>query len=456
MNNKLTALTSLDGRYSEKTQAFAPVFSEFGLFRYRVHVECQWLQFLSKELQLFDLGESQIGVIDQISKNFNIEDAQAIKDIEATTNHDVKAVEYFIKNQLDKNNLSSIKEWVHFACTSEDINNLSYCLMIKEGRALLLEQFNQLLSIVESKAKEYKSIPMMARTHGQPASPTTVGKEFVNFAYRIKDELAVLDTIPVEGKINGATGNFNAHQVAFKNVNWIAKSEQFITNYLGISNLAFTTQINPYSYISRIMHSFVRLAAIVTDLDKDIWTYISLNYLKQKLKDGEIGSSTMPHKVNPIDFENAEGNFGLAIAIAEHMAVKLLNSRLQRDLTDSTVLRNIGSIFGYLTIGIQSTIKGLNKIDINEDVIQQDLALNVELLAEPVQTVMRVYQEENPYEKLKQLTRGQKINLQDLSAFIDSLSSLPDDVKADLKALTPATYVGLAEQLVDHYFNSNA
>ncbi len=456
MNENIQSLSALDGRYCDKIKELTPIFSEFGLHKRRVYVECQWLVFLSKGLNLFEAADADYKNILSIADKFDGESAAAIKAIEATTNHDVKAVEYYIKEQLDALGLSSIKEWVHFACTSEDINNLAYCLMIQEGRGVVVKELEALLIKLEQLAHDNKNIAMMSRTHGQPASPTTVGKEFINFAARINDELILLNGIAVEGKINGATGNFNAHLAAYTDIDWPAQTQTFLKEYLGLKQLKYTTQINSYSYIARILHSLVRLSSIIIDLDRDMWNYISINYFKQKLKSGEVGSSTMPHKVNPIDFENAEGNLGLAIALMNHMAVKLLNSRMQRDLTDSTVLRNLGAVFGYVLLGVKSTLKGLNKVDISKDVIAKELEVNWELLAEPVQTVMRVYGEENPYEKLKELTRGSKITASELAVFIDSLKCVPEDVKETMKQLTPDAYTGAAVKLVDQYFKEKA
>lgn len=450
----LTALTALDGRYSKATQELQDKFSEYALIKKRVYVEIQWFKFLSSELNLFALPADKSAAIDAISTDFSVEDAQAIKDIEKTTNHDVKAVEYFLKKKFVALGLESLQEWIHFSCTSADINNTSYALMLKDGKICLEQYFQELLSRLEELAKEYKSIPMMSRTHGQPATPTTVGKELVNFAWRIRRELEKLKTLEVEAKLNGATGNFNAHHFAYPDIEWPQASEKFLSEYLEVKPLLWTIQINPNNYVSELLHILIRLASIAIDLDRDVWGYISLGYFKQKLKEGEVGSSTMPHKVNPIDFENSEGNMGLAISLMEHLSTKLLNSRFQRDLTDSTVMRNLGTAFGYVLLGIKSTQKGLGKIEVNEKVITDDLNANWELLAEPYQTIMRVYGEENPYEKLKELTRGAKITAAELSQFVDGLQSVPDDVKARMKDLTPEGYVGVAERLVDRYFSN--
>lgn len=452
--DKIKAISVLDGRYSGLTEELGDIFSEFGLIKSRVFVETQWLKFLVKELEIAEISEAELSRVDAIPQDFTARAALEVKEIEKTTNHDVKAVEYYIKRKLTEMGLESIKEWVHFACTSDDINNTSYALMLKQGRDLIVELLMQLLQKLENLAGEYKSIAMMSRTHGQPATPTTVGKEFVNFAWRIRTELETIRNCPIQAKMNGATGNYNAHMAAFPKIDWIGAGERFIFEYLQVQPILYTTQINPCNYIGGLLHAMVRAASIVIDLDRDMWGYISFGYFKQRLKEGEVGSSTMPHKVNPIDFENGEGNMGIAIAMMEHLAVKLLNSRFQRDLTDSTVLRNLGALFGYFMIGIKNTLKGMGKIDLNREAIRKDLEDNPELLAEPVQTVMRVYGEENPYEKLKALTRGRKITPEILKAFVDGLEKVPPEVKADLKALTPATYTGLAEKLVERYFAS--
>ncbi|MFA6012510.1 MAG: adenylosuccinate lyase [Desulfobacteraceae bacterium] len=453
----LMALSVLDGRYKRLTSELRDVFSEFGLIKYRVAVELKWLTFLSKELKFFDMSSADCEMIDRIGQRFAPESALRVKEIERTTNHDVKAVEYYIKEALDSENLGHIREWVHFACTSDDINNTAYALMIKDGLGTIISTLQTLLETIETLARKYQHEPMMSRTHGQPATPTTMGKELINFAWRLKKEILCLSAISaegIEGKMNGATGNFNAHVAAFPNIDWITAEKKFISDYLGIKPLLFTTQINPNSYIAETLHAMIRAASIIIDLDRDMWGYISLGYFKQRLKDGEVGSSTMPHKVNPIDFENSEGNMGLAISVMEHLSVKLLQSRFQRDLTDSTVLRNMGAVFGYYLIGLKNALKGLGKLELNPQMLEKDLDENQELLAEPIQTLMRVYGEENPYEKLKDLTRGVKITRETLSDFIDRLEKIPPDVKERMKSMTPATYTGLAAQLVDEYFKS--
>lgn len=450
---QVLSLSVLDGRYKRHTEDLSEIFSEFGLIKHRVEIEIKWFIFLMDELNFGKISEEEKNFLTDIIAEFSADDANEVKRIERTTNHDVKAVEYFLKDKMSQgtDNLSHLKEWIHFACTSEDINNTSYSLMIKRGREKALELFGEILEKVEDMGISYKSEAMMARTHGQPATPTTMGKEFINFAWRIREELDCLKSLPVQAKMNGATGSFNAHVSAFPNIDWVNASETFISKYLEVEPLFFTTQINPYSYIAKNLHSIVRLARITTDMARDMWGYISLGYFKQKIKEGEVGSSTMPHKVNPIDFENAEGNFGLCAAIADHIASKLLISRFQRDLSDSTVLRNIGTVFGYLFIGANSTLKGLSKAELNSNMLKHDLDENMELLAEPVQTVMRAFGEENPYEKMKQLTRGHKISHEDIAAFVDTLTLVPAEAKAELKKLTPQSYTGVAENLVDKY-----
>lgn len=450
--DQLKALTSLDGRYLKATQELQELFSEYALIKKRVYVEIQWFKFLSAELKLFTLDSAHVQQIDQIFDGFSVEDAAEVKEIEQTTNHDVKAVEYFLKRKFVALGIEALQEWIHFSCTSADINNTSYALMIKDGKACLEQHFQNTLVTVEELAKAYRDIPMMSRTHGQPATPTTVGKEFVNYAWRIRREIEKLRSMQVEAKMNGATGSFNAHHFTFSDVDWIQASETFLSEYLQVKPLLFTYQINPNHYISEVLHILIRLASTLIDMDRDIWGYISLGYFKQKLKKGEVGSSTMPHKVNPIDFENSEGNLGIAISLMEHLSTKLLNSRFQRDLTDSTVMRNLGAVFGYVLLGIKSAQKGLGKIEIHEQNIAADLNQNWELLAEPIQTVMRVYGEANPYEKLKELTRGAKITPEQLSEFINGLQSVPDDVKSRMKELTPSSYIGVATRLVDRYF----
>jgi len=453
-NLMITALTSLDGRYARLTTELADVFSEYGLIKHRVFVEIEWLKFILVDLKLVPFDGANIEKLNTIALTFDLEDARKVKEIEKETNHDVKAVEYFIKDQLDLSGLSDIKEWVHFACTSDDINNTSYALMLKKGKEIAIALLRQLITDLEQKALQYKSIPMMSRTHGQPATPTTTGKEFINFAWRILQEAEIIDQTNVQAKINGATGNYNAHYFVYPEINWIEASQRFISTHLKLEPILFTTQVNPNHSIAFVLHAMIRAAATIIDLDRDMWGYISLGYFTQRVKKGEVGSSTMPHKVNPIDFENSEGNMGIAISMMEHLCVKLQKSRFQRDLSDSTVLRSLGSVFGYFAIGVKNALKGLSKVELNNEVIQKDLEGNQELLAEPFQTAMRVFGEDNPYERLKALTRGQKINKKDLEKFVDGLEKVPADFKKRMKQLTPETYVGLAQNLVDIYFKS--
>ncbi len=451
--NRIKALSVLDGRYARLTEELQDIFSEYALIKYRVFVEIQWLKFLAGELGLVEVKDSDMPKIDAIAKDFNAESALMVKEIEKTTNHDVKAVEYYIKRKLAEAGLASIGEWVHFACTSEDISNTSYALMLKKGREKIVDHLSELLEKIEEIGKRYKSLPMMSRTHGQPASPTTVGKEFINFAWRIRRELSSIKKSDICAKMNGATGNFNAHYFVFPHIDWLEAGRKFVSEYLGVTPVLYTTQINPGNYIAELLQAMIRTASTIIDLDRDMWGYISIGYFKQKLKAGEVGSSTMPHKVNPIDFENGEGNMGIAISVMEHLSVKLLNSRFQRDLSDSTVLRNIGALFGYFLIGVKNTLKGLNKLDLDQEMLEKDIEQNPELLAEPIQTAMRVFQEENPYEKLKELTRGKKITRETLDTFIDGLEKVPSDFKKRMKELTVDKYVGLAEKLVDRYFS---
>jgi adenylosuccinate lyase len=450
----VNALGPLDGRYSRLTRELADIFSESGLIRHRVQVEIQWLKFILHDLKLATVS-SDLSPLDRILEQFGPLDVQQVKSIEKTTNHDVKAVEYYIKEKLDALGLSEIREWVHFACTSEDINNTAYALMMQKGRRLTIELLNRCIGEIRNKARAYQAVPMMSRTHGQPASPTTMGKEFINFAWRLDQERTCLEQIEIQAKINGATGNYNAHCFVFPEVDWMKASRRFISSGLGLEPILFTTQINPNRHLSCLLHALVRAAAVIIDFNRDMWGYISIGYFKQQVAKGETGSSTMPHKVNPIDFENSEGNMGLAISLMEHLAVKLQKSRFQRDLSDSTVLRSLGSALGYFAIGIKNTMKGLSKVDLDPAALQKDLDGNLELLAEPFQTAMRVFGEENPYERLKELTRGRKIEKKDLDTFVDGLEKVPDSVKQRMRNLTPDTYTGLAEKLVQHYFDGS-
>lgn len=450
--SELSALSPVDGRYGSKSHALRAYFSEFGLIKHRVLVEVRWLQALSSHGDIIEVpifSDSANKVLNDIVDNFSLEDAQSIKDIERTTNHDVKAVEYFLKEKVSGvEELNAINEFIHFACTSEDINNLSHALMLKGGlQHVVLPYCQALIDALTKLAEEYKSIPMMARTHGQPASPTTMGKEMANVAMRLKRQLAQIESVPMLGKFNGAVGNYNAHLSAYPHTDWHAFSAQFVTS-LGLTHNPFTTQIEPHDYIAELYDAVARFNTILIDFDRDIWGYIALGHFKQRTIAGEIGSSTMPHKVNPIDFENSEGNLGLANAIFAHLATKLPVSRWQRDLTDSTVLRNLGMGFGYAVIAYQATLKGISKLQINEENLAKELDDNWELLAEPIQTVMRRYGIEKPYEKLKELTRGKKVNAVVMANFIDGLA-LPEPVKVELKNMTPENYIGDAIRLVD-------
>ena len=446
----LLAISPIDGRYAGKTHALQSIFSEYGLIKYRVKVEVEWLKSLAAHQAIDEvpaLSEVALKRLDNVADDFDEKDAQAVKTIERTTNHDVKAVEYFIKDAIDDHEeLAAISEFVHFACTSEDINNLAYSLMLLEAKQqILLPQINSLISQLDQFSHTLADIPMLSLTHGQPASPTTVGKEFANVSYRLKRQYQQLEQTQILGKINGAVGNYNAHLSAYPDIDWPAHAQQFVEQ-LGLHWNPYTTQIEPHDYIAEYFDVVARVNTILIDLCRDIWGYISIGHFKQKTIAGEIGSSTMPHKVNPIDFENAEGNLGMANAIMNHLSAKLPISRWQRDLTDSTVLRNLGVGIGHSLIAYASLEKGLNKLEINTDSLMQQLEANWEVLAEPVQTVMRRYGIEQPYEKLKTLTRGQRIDGVILRDFIQSLD-LPASAKTALQAMTPASYTGLAKQL---------
>ncbi|MDM7860577.1 adenylosuccinate lyase [Alteromonas sp. ASW11-36] len=448
----LTAISPIDGRYASKTTELQPIFSEFGLLKYRVVVEVRWLQMLSNTAAIAEVPAFSAAAnahLDAIVENFSVADAQRIKDIEKTTNHDVKAVEYFLKERVaDVAELHAVNEFIHFACTSEDINNLSHALMLSEARDdVLLPTLDKIIAQMRDLSEQLTQIPMMARTHGQPASPTTMGKEFANVVARLSRQRKQIAEVSILGKINGAVGNYNAHLSAYPDIDWHALSEQFVTS-LGVEWNPYTTQIEPHDYIAELFDAIARFNTILLDFDRDVWGYIALGHFKQKTVAGEIGSSTMPHKVNPIDFENSEGNLGLANAMFAHLAAKLPVSRWQRDLTDSTVLRNLGVGLGYSMIAYQATLKGMGKLEVNSASLAAELDDNWELLAEPIQTVMRRYGIEKPYEKLKELTRGKKVNAAIMADFIDGLE-LPDDAKTALKALTPANYIGDAIRLTD-------
>ena len=447
--DNLTSISPIDGRYSDKTIALKPIFSEFGLMKYRLLVEVRWLEALSKNSNIPEVPSFSSKANEQllaIANNFSIEDAKAIKEIEKTTNHDVKAVEYFLKEQISSTpELKNVSEFIHFACTSEDINNLSHALMLDNGRDVLLTEMSELLNLITDLAKNNANIPMLSRTHGQTASPTTLGKEMANFAYRLKRQIDQLKDVRIMGKFNGAVGNFNAHLSAYPEIDWQKISMDFIEG-LGINYTPYSSQIETHDYIAEYFDALNRFNTILIDFCRDVWGYISLGYFTQKTIKGEIGSSTMPHKVNPIDFENAEGNLGLAIAIGDHFAAKLPISRWQRDLSDSTVLRNLGVSCAHSLISFSSVCKGINKLEVNETRLLEDLDNAWEVLAEPIQTVMRRYGIENPYEKLKELTRGKAIDAEIIKDFINSLE-IPSEAKEELYKLTPANYIGDAIKL---------
>ncbi len=446
-----TALTPLDGRYGSKTADLRPIFSEYGLIKYRSLVEVKWLQALASEDKIAEVPEFSSATIKQLDgliDNFSVADAEAVKSIEATTNHDVKAVEYFLKQSTESiDEVAAVSEFFHFACTSEDINNLSYALMLNDARdQVVIPTFKQVVDAIRQMANEYADLPMLARTHGQPASPTTLGKEMRNVVARLERQLQQIEQVSILGKINGATGNYNAHVAAYPEIDWRQFSQNFVES-LGLQWNSLTTQIEPHDYMAELFHAVMRFNTILLDFDRDIWSYISIGYFKQKVVAGEVGSSTMPHKVNPIDFENSEGNLGLANAVFDHLAVKLPVSRWQRDLTDSTVLRNIGVGFGYTMLACSATLKGIGKLAVNEQALAQDLDQNWAVLGEAIQTVMRRYDIPEPYEKLKALTRGKDgIDQAALEEFIEKLE-VPTEVKTELKNLTPSNYIGLATEL---------
>jgi adenylosuccinate lyase len=445
----LTALSPLDGRYRGKIADLGPIFSEYGLIRFRVQVEAAWLQALADEpgiTEVAPFAAPEKKLLNDIVSQFSAEDAKQVKKIEAVTNHDVKAVEYFLKEKLDGTPLAAVGEFIHFACTSEDINNLAHGLMLKEANeTVMLPALDRVIKAIKQLADQHAALPMLARTHGQNASPTTIGKEMANVAQRLEGQRRAVANAPIFGKINGAVGNFNAHIVAYPDVDWPALSKRFVEG-LGLTHQAMTTQIEPHDGMAEMFHAISRFNTILIDFDRDVWTYISLGYFKQKTKAGEVGSSTMPHKVNPIDFENSEGNLGLGNAILNHLAEKLPISRMQRDLTDSTVLRNMGVGFGYSLLAYSSALKGIGKLEVNKIKLAEDLDANWEVLAEPIQTVMRRYGVEKPYEKLKELTRGNAITQAGIAEFIQGLD-IPAEAKKRLTDLTPASYIGLAENM---------
>jgi len=446
----LTALSPLDGRYASKAESLRPIFSEYGLMHRRVQVEIEWLLALGAEPAIAELpafAPAQIATLKAIAADFSVDDGSRIKAIEATTNHDVKAVEYFIKERIGADAaLAQAKEFVHFACTSEDINNLSYALMLRDARTeVLLPAFDRIIATLRTLAHTHAALPMLSRTHGQTASPTTLGKELANVVARLERQRKQLAAVEISGKINGAVGNYNAHAITYPELDWRAFSQRFVES-LGLDYNAYTTQIEPHDGVAEYCDAVRRANIVLIDLARDIWGYISLGYFKQSLKAGEVGSSTMPHKVNPIDFENAEGNFGLANALLGHFAEKLPISRWQRDLTDSTVLRALGTAFGHTLVALESLAKGLGKLQVNPDRLAADLDASWEVLAEAVQTVMRRYGLPEPYEQLKALTRGQGITRESMRQFIEGLA-LPPEAKQRLLELTPGGYIGLAEGL---------
>ena len=444
---ELTAISPVDGRYGSKTTEYQSIFSEFGLIRHRVIIEIRWLKALAAESAIAEVPAFSTGasaLLDKIETEFSVEDAQRVKDIESTTNHDVKAVEYFLKEKIAGNaELEAVSEFIHFACTSEDINNLSHALMLTEGRNnVLLKQMDDVIGKMKSLAQEYAEQPMLSKTHGQPASPTTMGKEFANVVYRLQKQRDVAADVKLLGKANGAVGNYNAHLSAYPDLDWANFSQNFIES-LGISFNPYTIQIEPHDYMAELFDAISRFNTVLIDFSRDVWGYISVGYFKQKTVAGEIGSSTMPHKVNPIDFENAEGNLGIANALFSHLGMKLPISRWQRDLTDSTVLRNLGVGFAHSTIAYSSMMRGLNKLEINPGALEAELDNNWEVLAEPIQTVMRRYGIEKPYEKLKELTRGKKVNQQIMQEFVENLD-MPQEGKDLLINMTPMNYIGNA------------
>ncbi|OIO68139.1 MAG: adenylosuccinate lyase [Zetaproteobacteria bacterium CG12_big_fil_rev_8_21_14_0_65_55_1124] len=447
--SSLTALSPLDGRYAGKINALRPYFSEYGLIRARVTVEVRWLEMLSDHPDIAEVpsfSATARKALHAIVEGFNEKDAARIKSIEINTNHDVKAVEYFLKEKVaDVEELEAVSEFIHFACTSEDINNLSYALILAEARRdVLLPAMDKAIASLKGGANDMADVPMLSRTHGQPASPTTMGKEWANVAYRLQRQREQFSAVPVMGKINGAVGNYNAHLVSYPEVNWVETAKGFVES-LGLEFNPYTTQIEPHDFIAEFNDAVCRFNNIVLDFSRDIWSYISIGYFRQITIPGEVGSSTMPHKVNPIDFENAEGNLGLANAVLDHLSSKLMISRWQRDLSDSTALRNLGSGYGYTLLALQSLQRGIGKLDLAEDHLAADLDSTWEVLGEAVQTVMRRYGLPNPYEQMKELTRGKGIDAAALRTFVQQLE-IPADAKERLLALTPASYIGNAAE----------
>ena len=444
----LTAISPIDGRYADKTVELRPIFSEYGLIRHRVRVEVCWLQALARHPDIPEvppLSQYALRILDGLVENFTLVDAQRVKDIERTTNHDVKAIEYLLKERIAGNvELEAVGEFIHFACTSEDINNLSYALMLREARTqVLLPVLDEVVDVIVRLAHQYAAQPMLSRTHGQPASPTTLGKEMANIAHRLKRQRAQLAAVPVLGKINGAVGNYNAHLAAYPEVDWEEFARRFVIEDLGLDWNPYTIQIEPHDYMAEFFHAVMRVNTVLLDFCRDLWSYIAIGYFRQRTVAGEIGSSTMPHKVNPIDFENAEGNLGVANALLDHLASKLPVSRWQRDLTDSTVLRTLGVGLAHSLVAYQSCLKGIGKLEVNAAALDTDLDANWEVLAEPIQTVMRRHGIEQPYEQLKALTRGQRVDRETLRAFIADLA-IPEEARQRLLALTPAGYTGNA------------
>ena len=452
MINPIAALSPLDGRYAQSVEALRPIFSEYGLMRARVKVELSWLKALAAEPKITEIpafSDFTLAEIDKVIENFSLEDAAAVKAIEATTNHDVKAIEYWLKERFaGVPEVAAASEFIHFACTSEDINNLSHALMLQEAReTVILPKLAEIIEKLTGMAHDLAAVPMMSRTHGQPATPTTLGKETANIVYRLQRQFKNLQAQEFLGKINGAVGNYNAHMVAYPNVDWETHCRNFVEISLGLTFNPYTIQIEPHDYMAEFFQTLSRINTILIDFNRDVWGYISLGYFKQKVKAGEVGSSTMPHKVNPIDFENSEGNLGMANAVLGFLSEKLPVSRWQRDLTDSTVLRNMGVGVGYVVLGFAAHLRGLNKLEPNPAALAADLDATWELLAEPIQTVMRRHGVANPYEKLKDLTRGKGgITPEVLKVFIESLE-IPAEAKSQLLALTPALYIGKAEEL---------
>lgn len=448
---ELTAISPIDGRYAKHTGTLRELLSEYGLIRFRVLVELRWFQWLASEPaipELPPLSKQQHKAIDDLIDEFNIDDAGQVKAIEATTNHDVKAIEYLVKEKLSIiDGLAPYIEFVHFACTSEDINNLSHGLMLQGAmKSSIVPSMKDVIEAIAGLAKQHAATPMLSRTHGQVASPTTMGKELANVVARLKRQLAIVENTPLLGKINGAVGNYNAHVSAYPDVDWPSLSEQFVT-HLGLTWNPYTTQIEPHDYIAELFQAICRFNTILLDFDRDIWSYISIGYFRQKKVEGETGSSTMPHKVNPIDFENSEGNLGIGNALLSHLAEKLPVSRWQRDLTDSTVLRNVGVGLSYSLIAYNSALKGIGKLELNEPALAEDLEQSWEVLAEPIQTIMRKHGIAEPYEKLKAMTRGESLSQERIVGMLEELD-LPEAVKTDILSLTPANYIGEAQRLV--------